>query len=394
VITYTDSSTTTSYSISYISSDGDDGTNAPYYQYRYAKNGSNLVSPSFTATDLAPSGWLTSIPSLSPLEYAWKIVAKLAADGNSLEENWALVGIDSKYSGSSVGPALNNQGTYDSGTSYTGNSSTVSAVLYNSIFYRARVDAGTFSGQTPTNTAYWNTFGVSADSVATNLFLATLAYIDNLGVNYLRTGTSAPYILIDGANNVFKLEQSGSRFLRMNESSDRLMYIRADGGTGIHIYTQDTSGVGIKITAQTGGKTIETYGNLEMTARSGETISLSGNVAIPQLAIQSSDVSTPINSSSRVTLSSSHHWFILSAKTANRQYSLPDPSAYNFGEEIEISNYNDFDSDIYPLYGDYINASTGNVYIRMTDSHQSVRLRSNGYNRWTICGGNPSDFIE
>jgi hypothetical protein len=56
------------------------------------------------------------------------------------------------------------------------------------------------------------------------------------------------------------------------------MSLRADGGTGISIYTQDTTGKGIGITAQTGGKAIESYGNHILSARSGEVISLEGRV--------------------------------------------------------------------------------------------------------------------
>ncbi len=108
----------------------------------------------------------------------------------------------------------------------------------------------------------------------------------------------------------------------------------------------------------------------------------------------SSDVSTPANSSSYVTLSSSYHVFILSAKTANRNYYLPDPAAYNYGEKITVINYNDNDGYLYPQSGDYINGSTGSVYIKMTDSQHSVELMSDGSTRWYIAGGQMNDFVE
>ena len=108
----------------------------------------------------------------------------------------------------------------------------------------------------------------------------------------------------------------------------------------------------------------------------------------------SSDVSTPANSSSYVTLSSSYHVFILSAKTANRNYYLPDPAAYNYGEKITVINYNDNDGYLYPQSGDYINGSTGSVYIKMTDSQHSVELMSDGLTRWYIAGGQMNDFVE
>lgn len=166
---------------SFDGSDGSGGEDAPYYEYQYAKNGSNVVAPLFTATDLNPSGWDVSIPALNPLEYAWRIVAQKAPDGLSLVENWALVGIDKKYHGSSAGPTIHREGDYASGTSYSGSSTDVDAVWYGGVAYITRVDAGVIpTGTAPTNTTYWNTFGVSADSMATDVFLARQITADEI----------------------------------------------------------------------------------------------------------------------------------------------------------------------------------------------------------------------
>ncbi|MGV8095988.1 MAG: hypothetical protein AB2L24_29400 [Mangrovibacterium sp.] len=283
-------------------SSGSDGDDAPFYEYRYAKNGSTLVPPSFTATSLNPPGWTTDLNSitLNPLEYIWKIVAKKSADGSSLLVNWALSGIEKRYSGSSAGPVMVKKGEYNPGSSYSGSSSSIDVVLFNSVFYRARVDAGTFSGVAPTDTSKWNTFGVSADSVATDLLFATLAYIENLGVRFLRTATTGERIFIDGDANAIKMfrsadtstptttlsdagmrvEFSGYKFLRINESpTSPMLAVRSDDYVPVSISTYGDSPAALQIISNNGsGKAIESYGNHVLTARSGETIQLNGVV--------------------------------------------------------------------------------------------------------------------
>jgi hypothetical protein len=87
------------------------------------------------------------------------------------------------------------QGVYVPGTTYYGNPSRIDIVKYNipdddpdagEIYYIARVDAPSesFSGIAPTNTDYWKKFDAQYSSLATQLFFAELAYIDNLGVKY------------------------------------------------------------------------------------------------------------------------------------------------------------------------------------------------------------------
>ena len=57
-------------------SDGSDGADAPYYEIRYAKNGSTTTAPSLTKTALNPSGWSTTQPSVSTGYYLWMTTAK------------------------------------------------------------------------------------------------------------------------------------------------------------------------------------------------------------------------------------------------------------------------------------------------------------------------------
>ncbi len=76
-----------------------------------------------------------------------------------------------------VGPATPFRGVYSSSKEYVGTLIRCDVVKYNSHFYVARTDAGSFSNKTPTNTDYWNDFGAEFESIATNLLLAELANI-------------------------------------------------------------------------------------------------------------------------------------------------------------------------------------------------------------------------
>lgn len=86
---------------------------------------------------------------------------------------------DTGQDGASPAPVF--RGNYSSTKYYYGNPHRVDIVKYNSVYYVARIDApsgsGGFVGQAPTNTNYWNPFGASFESVATQLLLAENANI-------------------------------------------------------------------------------------------------------------------------------------------------------------------------------------------------------------------------
>ena len=68
----------------------------------------------------------------------------------------------------------------------------------------------------------------------------------------------------------------GTKFAVMNSPNNSMLQVRNDDATAIYVYTHGTSGVGIYITAQTDAKAINSYGNVSLTARSGELISITG----------------------------------------------------------------------------------------------------------------------
>lgn len=166
--------------------DGSDGTDGAYFEYRYAKNGSNTTPPTLSNTDVNPRGWETVMPALNALEYLWCTVAKKMASGILLQ-NWStpvrINGIDGDKGDKGdkgESPATVYRGTYNASNTYYGTKYRLDVVKYNGVYYVARIDAGIFSGISPTNTSKWNTFGAQFDSVATQLLLAEFANIGSL----------------------------------------------------------------------------------------------------------------------------------------------------------------------------------------------------------------------
>ena len=160
--------------------DGSDGADAPYYEIRYAKNGSTTTAPSLTKTALNPSGWTTTQPTVSTGYYLWMTIAKKSADGSTLIEQWSTPIRITPYDGTdgkSYAPVMVYRGVYSASKTYYGNANRLDCVKSGDTYYIARIDAGTFSNVAPPNTNKWNSFGASFESVATQLLLAENANI-------------------------------------------------------------------------------------------------------------------------------------------------------------------------------------------------------------------------
>ena len=87
---------------------------------------------------------------------------------------------------------------------YTSGGSTVGA------YFVAQPNAGTFSNKVPTNSSYWNTFGSSFDSIATGLLLAEEANIANFIFRNQKMVSQAgasgnENLQLDGLNGIIKL---------------------------------------------------------------------------------------------------------------------------------------------------------------------------------------------
>ena len=190
--------------------DANSSDNRPDYQeYRFAKNGSRNSAPTLVKTDAEPSGWTTTQPTVGTLEYLWMVVAKKSATG-ALLTNWSdpvrITPYDGKDGENGKSPALVYRGVYDSSKTYYGNQYRVDAVIYNGIYYVARIDAGEFYNVAPTNTSKWNNFGAQFESIATGLLLAENANIagfifrNNRLESSLSDANGQPNIILDGVS--------------------------------------------------------------------------------------------------------------------------------------------------------------------------------------------------
>lgn len=160
---------------------GATGQTGNYTEYRFAVNGSTTTPPALTNNALNPSGWTTAMPTVNKGYYLWMTKAVKNGSGISLVSTWStpvrMTPQDGKDGTNGVSPALVFRGTYSPTKEYYGNEYRVDCVQYNGTYYVARIDAGTLSNIAPTNTAKWNQFGTSFESVATGLLLAENANI-------------------------------------------------------------------------------------------------------------------------------------------------------------------------------------------------------------------------
>lgn len=237
--------------------DGNDGADAPYYEMRYAVNGSTTSAPSLSKTSLEPLGWSTVQPAVGSVgEYLWMTTAKKSADGQTLLEQWSTPirvtpydGKDGQDGKQGPSPVLVFRGNYDASATYYGTDKRLDCVKYGETYYIARIDAGEFSGVLPTNTGKWNSFGASFESVATKLLLAEHA---NIGDWYLSDGkivstidaNYATKVILDALNNQILL-QRGTRSININAVQPEIVFHTEYGGT--------QSDAGIPITLQIDG---------------------------------------------------------------------------------------------------------------------------------------------
>ena len=185
---------------------GENGKDADYQEYRFAKNGSTTTAPSLNKSVDAPTGWTLEQPVIGKMEYLWGTIAKKKANGTLLT-SWSEPVRMTPYDGKNgkdgkdgVSPALVFCGVYDPSKTYYGNQYRIDACKYENAYYVCRVDAGEFKGVVPTNTAKWNSFGASFESIATNLLLAEGANIAGWIFRNNRLESQDGTIWLDGIN--------------------------------------------------------------------------------------------------------------------------------------------------------------------------------------------------
>ena len=121
---------------------------------------------------------------------------------------------------------------------------------------------------------------IKADDIVTGSLLATKIAATEITTGKLNVTNGATIggwkveenslSIKSAASAKILVEPSGTRFLRINDSATELLGIRADGVTGIGIYTQNVSGTCLSMIAQTGGTAVESYGSHTFGQRPGE----------------------------------------------------------------------------------------------------------------------------
>ena len=226
------------------------GNNGDYFEVRYATNGSTTVSPFLTNEMKAqrnPSGWTVNQPSVGAQEYLWRITAKISGETDKLLSNWSnpvritpYDGKDGEDGKDGKSPVMVYRGVYNASKTYYGNNNRLDAVKYGDAWYIARIDApdGTtgFSGHVPTDTNYWNSFGASFESIATNLLLAEGANIGDWfiqGGRIVSTLGDDNKITLDAVNRKIQIKSSNSQGSYVMEGENSATNIDIDAYRGI-----------------------------------------------------------------------------------------------------------------------------------------------------------------
>ena len=206
---------------------GAPGPEGPSYVRKYAKNGSTTLTP--TQENISnPTGpgvaWSTSVPSTSVGEYVWVSEAKFESDGVTIIGSWSvgtrLTGLAGTNGApgapGSIGPGVVFRGAWNASNTYRGTADVIEVVGYGSLYYYTRTDAGSFTSATSpsSDTSHWNVFGAVFESVATSIFFAELAYINNLGVKNLKTAVSGHRIeILEATNSVKCIDATNSKYV-------------------------------------------------------------------------------------------------------------------------------------------------------------------------------------
>jgi hypothetical protein len=148
------------------------------------------------------------------------------------------------------------RGAFSASAIYYNNTLRRDIVKYSSTYYLYK---GTNGASAAWNTANWESFGTQFTSVATDLLLAQLAYIDNLGVRNLVTASSCQRIEITAAKNsmAFYTSAQSTPVLEIKTTSDSVYMGQGAGfqikqtGVNISIFKgylhQGSEGSGISI---------------------------------------------------------------------------------------------------------------------------------------------------
>ncbi|CDN30613.1 Flagellar hook-length control protein FliK [Mucinivorans hirudinis] len=188
---------------------GTNGNDGQYTAYNFAKNTSTTTAPT--------AGWAASPSALTSGEYlwmrtgtvvppatapaAWNTAVRISGekgDKGDKGDTGSTGATGATGSAGTAGPGIVYRGVHSASVIYYNNSLRRDIVKYGTNYY---VYKGANGVATAWNAANWDSFGAEFTSVATELLLAQLAYIENLGVKNLKTATAGQRVEITQANN-------------------------------------------------------------------------------------------------------------------------------------------------------------------------------------------------
>lgn len=191
--------------------------------------------------------------------------------------------------------------TWTSGTYYmrgVGEEEWYDVVEYEGRLYLCRVSHTASSSNSPiSGTGYWE-IAQNWTFIATKLLLAEKIKADMIDADGITakdvnltgkiTATSGKIggwiingnnLECSGFNTKINIEASGTRFMRINNSETQLLYMRAEDSVALDIATyggENTRGIRVLCNGTWQSMAIETFGNVLMQARHGETIYIKG----------------------------------------------------------------------------------------------------------------------
>lgn len=234
---------------------GRNGIPNEYTEYRFQINGSSVNAPAVDKTDSEPQGWTIVMPQPGDLEYLWMIKANKLPNG-TLVSAWSdpvrTNGVDGAAANKGdPGPFMQFRGEWNKEGAcgdtrhkqYVGNAQHIDVVKYNGDYYVARTDAGDIPIDTlPTDTDYWNTFAGEFESVATGLLFAELAYINNLGVRFLRTKDDGQRIELTGQDECSQTPTPNANTLIFYDNNNNEV-LKLDGKADYYAFGESKVGI-------------------------------------------------------------------------------------------------------------------------------------------------------
>ena len=199
---------------------GSDGKGISSAEVKYQGSSSGTTAPT--------GSWVDNPPSLQPGQYLWTRTTTYYTDGSSTTAY--SVSRQGEVGPAGKSPAAPFVGTYQQGKVYFGTSVRTDIVYYVNPstgvgrYYIAKPTAGAGFNVVPTNTAYWDDFGATFDSIATGF-----AFIQNLVVQRLNTAG-------EGNNTVKRIVAEGNT-LAMYDGDDNTnprLLITGDDLSGIN----------------------------------------------------------------------------------------------------------------------------------------------------------------